>query len=66
MRLTLNTNMELFGLREPYKATYKVSYKIPPHLTGLLKHYIGVLVVYYKISKLSVGIVSKLILCTSR
>ena len=36
MRMTLNTNMELAGLREPYKATYKVRCKIPPHLTGLL------------------------------
>ena len=36
MRMNLNTNMELVGLREPYKATYKVSYKIPPYLTGLL------------------------------
>ena len=25
MRLDLNTNMELVGLREPYKATYKVT-----------------------------------------
>ena len=36
MRMNLNTNMELVGLREPYKATYKVSYKIPPYRTGLL------------------------------
>ena len=35
MRMTLNTNMEMVGLREPYKATYKVSYKIPPYLAGL-------------------------------
>ena len=25
MRLDLNTNMELVGLREPFKATYKVT-----------------------------------------
>ena len=25
MRLDLNTNMELVGLREPYKANYKVT-----------------------------------------
>lgn len=27
MRMNLNTNMEMVGLREPYKATYKVSSK---------------------------------------
>ena len=28
MRMNLNTNMEMVGLREPYKATYKVSCNI--------------------------------------